>query len=90
MGVEAPAEITLEIGALVLHGHAPAAAAGLGESVSAELSRLLSERGVPASLRRSAEVPVLALATEWSGSPDPLTLPSALARAIYRSLGGEP
>ena len=49
-------QIELNIDELVLHGFAPGDRHRIGEAVERELTRLLTDRGVPQSLERGGEI----------------------------------
>jgi hypothetical protein len=51
-----PRNIELEIEELVLRGFAPEDCYSIGEAVQQELTRLLTERGVPPSLTQGGEI----------------------------------
>ena len=51
-----PKNIELNIEELVLHGFAPGDRYSIGEAVERELTRLLTDRGVPQSLERGGEI----------------------------------
>ena len=49
-------KIDLHIEQLVLHGFSPGDRYRIGEAVELELARLITEQGVPSSLRRDGEL----------------------------------
>ena len=51
-----PKNIELNIDELVLHGFAPGDRYSIGEAVEQELTRLLTDRGVPQSLEHGGEI----------------------------------
>jgi hypothetical protein len=78
--------IELHVEELVLHGVNPSDGQAVGEAVRAELSRLLTEQGLPAALLADSGVEVLR--TEFTSAPGArgATLGSGVARAVYRGL----
>ena len=79
--------IELEIDELVLHGIAAADRVAVGEAVQHELTRLLTERGVPPSLEQAGNASVLhGDAIHLRGAAQPQTFGQQVAAAIYRSL----
>jgi hypothetical protein len=82
--VSAPRRIEVEIEELVLHGFDPRDRHSIGKAVRSELSRLLTEGGVPSSLGHAGNVPHLD-----GGSfgvrrgTTPKAVGSQVARAVY-------
>ena len=82
-----PARIELEIGELILHGVPAHRSAAVAAALTGELTRLLTERGLP---------PKLAISGEWAGldglelSANDARTPEALgiraAQSIYEGM----
>jgi hypothetical protein len=84
-----PASVELEIGELVLHGFAPGDRHRIGESFERELTRLLTDEGVPASLGETVAEPRLDGGTfELQPGMAADEVGARLARQVYRGLGG--
>ena len=84
-----PASVELEIGELVLHGFAPGDRYRIGESLERELTRLLTDEGVPAALGEAVTAPRLDGGTfELRPGMTADQVGARLARQIYRGLGG--
>jgi hypothetical protein len=85
-------DIDLHIERLVLEGVAPADRDRVGEALRRELTRLLTERGVPTALRSGRVAPTLDLGTlppsPLQGANEPQTLGAQIARRVYAGLGG--
>jgi hypothetical protein len=83
-----PRRIALHIDQLVLHGVPAAHRQHVGEALRQELSRLLSEGGLPAGLATGGAVPRLE-AGNIAVTPGaaPRAMGSQIAQAIYSGLG---
>lgn len=82
--------IELHIEELVLHGFAPGDRSRIGEAVEGELTRLLTERGVPPFLMRGGETGRLDVGTfEVTSGSRAEKLGSQVAQAVYGGLAGE-
>lgn len=83
-----PHEIDLHIDALILHGFAPGDRPLIAQALQQELTRLLTEQGVPSSLTHSIEVPHLQGANVQAASGlSPRAIGTQVAQSIYTSLG---
>lgn len=81
--------IDLRIDSLILDGVAPGDRERVAASVRAELTRLLSERGLPGVAGRGSDshaVERVDAGTVSSRSPGPAGVGTAVARAIYGGL----
>ena len=75
---------------VILHGLGRAERLRAATALQAELVRLLTEGGVPATLRQTAELPRLAGGSfDLTPSLSPERYGVQAARALYRGLGGE-
>ena len=84
--------INLHIERLVLEGLPIEARQGalLKEAVAAELTRLLQEDGLAASLQSGGTVPRLnASSFQLSGEPTPLRTGQQIAQAVYGGIGSK-
>jgi len=76
--------VELHIEELVLHGFPTAGHEGIGEAVQKELTRLLSEHGLPWSFSTIQEIERLDGGTlQLNSQSKPETIGNELARAIY-------
>ena len=83
-----PRNIELQIEELVLRGFAPEDRYLIGEAVQQELTRLLTERGVPPSLARGGEIGHLDGGTfAMSSGMKAEAIGSQIAQNIYGGLG---
>lgn len=81
--------IDLHIEELVLDGFAPGDRHRIGAAVERELSRLLTERGVPASWAGGGEVPSLDGGTfEAKPGARPERVGAQIAGAVFRGMKG--
>jgi hypothetical protein len=86
MGVR-PERIEVRIEELVLDGLPPADAQGVGAAVERELSRLLTERGIPGHLLQGQAPQLIdAGAFARSLSATPPAVGGEIARAVYGGL----
>jgi hypothetical protein len=82
-----PSRIEVTIDELVLHGFAPGDRYAIAEALGQELTRLLSEQGVPAAFMQAGEVERLnAGAYSMPASANPASVGGKAAQAVY---GGE-
>ena len=82
--------IELHIEELVLHGFAPADRYRIGDTVQRELTRLLAEQGMPASLIQSGEVARLdGGAFEITQGSRAEAIGDQVAQAVYRGMGDQ-
>ena len=89
--MEQPDLIVVHIETLVAHGADPSTAAGLGAALETELTRLISDGGVPAALGAGRDLPALVLPDQTgSADADAATSGRRIAVALYRELGGTP
>jgi hypothetical protein len=80
--------VELHIEELVLHGFAPGDRYVIGDAVERELARLLSEEGVPISLRSANATDEIRGATFNSAhNAKPPTIGRQIAQAIYQGFG---
>ena len=77
--------IEVTIDELALHGFSPSAGSTIGDAVQAELTRLLGDRGLPASLRSIADFRATS-GTQLSNEP-PRRAGYAIAKAVYDGMG---
>jgi hypothetical protein len=83
-----PQNIELRIEELVLHGFSPTDRYRIGQAVEHELGRLFTERGVPPSLTRNAEIPRLDSGSfEVSADSKADAIGTRVARTVYGGLG---
>jgi len=80
--------IELHIEELVLHGFSPHQRYDIAGAVEAELTRLFTEQGIPASLKSAVNAPSLNAGTfnmnkENAGK----TIGNKVAGSVYKSLG---
>jgi len=76
--------VSVEIEDLVISGWPRAAACDIGDAIHQELTRLLSDRGVPASLQRPMQVASIdAGAVTATGNPQPGAIGAQIAGAVY-------
>lgn len=76
-------DVTISIEELVLDGFAPGDRHRIAAAVSAELTRLVAERGLPEGLVQGAGgAPSMAVSMRPEGGPD--RAGAEVARAIYR------
>ena len=82
-----PGNIELHIEELVLHGFDPGDGRRIGSALEAELTRLLTEQGLPPSLARGAEIEHLR-GERFEVTPDtaPEEIGGHVARAVYGGL----
>jgi hypothetical protein len=81
-------QIELHIEELLLHGFDPSDREAIGQAVQLELTRLLSEHGIPSALTREVSVPHLdagALNLQTTRSE---TVGAQVAQSVYQSVGG--
>ena len=80
--------IELHIEELVLHGFAPGERYMIGNAVERELTRLLSENGIPTSLRSENAVDKIKGGT-FDAAPNakPPAIGRQIAQAVYQGLG---
>jgi hypothetical protein len=84
--------IELQIGELVLHGVAPRDRQAVADAFAGELTRLLTERGVPEELGEDGGQ-VESVDATMAGSTTglgPGHLGTRIAAAVYAGLGGRP
>lgn len=82
-----PDAIDLHIEELVLHGFAPGDRQRIGAAITAELRRLLAERGLPAALAGSASIDRLdGGAYQAAPGATPEAVGAQVAQAVYRGL----
>jgi len=88
-GGTSPASVSLHIEEIVLHGFDPRGRYAVGDAVQHELTRLLTQRGVPPSLGEARGAERLD-AGSFSSARDarPQSLGAQLARAVYGGLKG--
>lgn len=83
--------VAVHIEELVLHGFAPRDRRRIAAAVERELTRLLSEKGIPRSLRKNLAVEqVSGGAFHANGQVKPQTTGTLIARTVYESLRHEP
>lgn len=83
--------VTIHIEKLVLHGFAPHDRRRIAAAVEQELTRLMSEKGIPRSLRKNLAVEqVSGGAFHANGQVKPQTTGTLIARTVYESLRHEP
>jgi hypothetical protein len=83
-----PSRIELHIEELILHGFPPAARHHIGDALVRELTRLLTEEGVPPSLAAGGESARLNGGTFQSTHDTPVeAIGAQIARAVYGGLG---
>lgn len=79
--------VELHIEKLVLHGFAPCDRHRIGAAVEAELTRMIAEQGVPASLANGGEIALLdAGSFEVAKDSTTKTIGGQVARALYGGL----
>ncbi len=78
--------IELRIDSLVLHGVDPRARYRVADAFSAELTRLLTERGVPAALASAGEKPAIDAGEMRLGGGSDRSTGVDLANAVYRGM----
>ena len=85
----APASLRLHIEEVVLHGFDPRGRYAVGDAVQRELTRLLTERGLPSSLGAAGAAERLD-GGAFHAAPDsrPQALGAQVARAVYGGLKG--
>ena len=80
--------IELRIGTIVCDGFDPVDRHAFGRAVERNLTRLLSERGVPAGLSQNRDIrAIVAPEIEVPVAATPDAIAQELARAIYDGLG---
>jgi len=80
--------IKLHIEELVLHGFAPGDRHVIGDIVQGELARLLSEQGIPGSLRAEGAKDEIKGATfNLAHEAKPRTIGRHLAQVVYQGFG---
>jgi len=80
--------IDLHIEELVLDGFAPGDRHRIGAALERELTRLLAERGVPASWERGGEAPRLDGGTfEAKPGARPERVGAQIAQSVFRGMG---
>lgn len=86
-----PSSVTIHIEELVLHGFAPHDRGRIAVAVEQELTRLLSEKGIPRLLKKSLTVDRLASGSfHAKGQVKPQTTGMRIAETVYESLHHEP
>jgi hypothetical protein len=85
---ERPAAIRVDIGELVFDGFGRLDADRVRDSFQRELTRLLTERGIPLGLDGDRAAELLAGLPELPATNSPRRLGEALARAIHAGLSG--
>lgn len=82
------ARVNLDIEELVLHGFSPGDRHRIGQAVEFELARLITERGVPASLSREGELARMDGGTfDMSPNSRPEVVGGQVARSVYGGFG---
>jgi hypothetical protein len=84
---DGPREVELRIEELVLRGFAPADRYGIAEATKRELSRLLTEQGVPPSLTeraRMAQLDAGSFHLPWGSNADAIGV--RVAQAMYKGM----
>jgi hypothetical protein len=80
-------EVDIHIDELVLHGFLQRDRYRIARAIESELSRLISEEGVPSALTRNADRPVLdAGPIDIESGTRPEVAGSRVARAVYRGM----
>lgn len=80
--------LEIDIEELVLHGFSPHNRYHIASAVEAELARLFTEQGVPASLKNNSNVPSLNAGTfEFGSNTKANSTGNKIARSIYKSFG---
>jgi hypothetical protein len=80
--------IELHIEELVLHGFAPGDRYVIGDAVERELARLLSEEGIPISLRSESVMDEIRGATfNAAHNAKPPAIGKQIAQAVYQGFG---
>ncbi|MEM1251928.1 MAG: hypothetical protein AAGI69_05805 [Cyanobacteria bacterium P01_H01_bin.21] len=83
-----PYALNLHIDQLTLHGFSAVDRDRIGAAMKAELSRLLTEQGIPSQLKQGDVINQLDGGTfEITARMPPRMIGARLARAIYRGLG---
>lgn len=86
-----PSSVAIHIEELVLHGFAPHDRRRIGATVEQELTRLMSEKGIPGLLKKSLTIDRLAGgAFHAKGQVKPQTTGTRIAETVYESLHHEP
>ena len=80
------ARVELRIDSLVLHGVAPGARDRVADAFSTELTRLLTERGVPAGLSTAGERAAIDAGELRLGGRSDASAGVELAHVVYRGL----
>ena len=80
-----PRTVRVHIKELVLEGVAPGDRYRVSEELTRELGRLFAEQGVPASMRKKANIE--SIAARMPGTPGRRGKGTQVARAIYGGFG---
>ncbi|NJP09668.1 MAG: hypothetical protein HC866_09420 [Leptolyngbyaceae cyanobacterium RU_5_1] len=86
-----PTTLELNIEELVLHGFSPGDRDPIGAAIQQELTRLLTEHGIPPTLAQAGTIGRLdGGAFEIQAGTPPRVIGSQIAQAIYGGLSHEP